>query len=136
MQSLTTVKHTCKFVSKESFNIKAYIWPHIKFCVQAWNPYYAKDIDLLERSNIVLSNLSPNYVTIPYEHTTAVTKKANRLLSIIHEVFFDKATFINLSKTYIQPVLEYGNIIWGPLAICLRPAISGKGAEKNYQNST
>ena len=54
-----------------------------------------------------------------HEHTTVVTKKANRLLSIIHKVFhyFDKATFINLYKTYIRPVLEYGNIIWGPLFV-------------------
>ena len=48
-----------------------------------------------------------------HEHTTAVTKKANRLLSIIHKAFqyFDKVTFINLYK-----------IIFG---LC-RPAISGK----------
>ena len=36
-----------------------YIWPHIKFCVQAWNPYNAKHILFV---NIVLPNLSPNYV--------------------------------------------------------------------------
>jgi len=48
MQSVATVKRTFNFVSKESHNIlhKAYILPHIEFCVQAWNPYYAKDIDL------------------------------------------------------------------------------------------
>ena len=37
-----------------------------------------------------------------HEHTTVVTKKANRLLSIIHKVFhyFDKGTeFINLIVT-------------------------------------
>jgi len=52
-----------------------------------------------------------------HDHTSTITKKANRLLSIIHKVFqhFDKTTFINLYKTYIRPVLEYGNIIWGPL---------------------
>ena len=58
MQSLTAVKRTFKLVSKESFNIlyKAYVRPHIEFCVLAWNPYYAKDIDLLEKINIVLPN--------------------------------------------------------------------------------
>jgi len=36
---------------KESFNIlyKTYIRPHIEYCIQAWSPYYAKDIDLLEK---------------------------------------------------------------------------------------
>jgi len=54
-----------------------------------------------------------------HEHTSVVTKKANQLLSIIHKVFqnFDKTTFINLYKSYIRPVLEYGNIIWGPLFV-------------------
>ena len=51
-----------------------------------------------------------------HEHTTAVTKKANRLLSKYFR-FFDKATFINLYKTFIRPVLEYGSIIWGPLFV-------------------
>ena len=30
---------------------------------------------------------------------------------------FDKAMFINLYKTYIWPVLEYGNIMWEPLFV-------------------
>ena len=36
MQSLATVEHTFKFVSKESLNIlyKANIRPHIEFCVK------------------------------------------------------------------------------------------------------
>ena len=53
MQSLATIKHTLafKYITKESFNIlyKTYIQPHIEYCVQAWSPYYAKDIDLLEK---------------------------------------------------------------------------------------
>ena len=69
MQSLATVKRTFKFVSKESLNIlyKAYIRPHIKFCVQAWNPYYAKDIDLLEKIQHRATKLVPELCNLPYE---------------------------------------------------------------------
>ncbi|XP_065896041.1 uncharacterized protein B0403.1-like [Dysidea avara] len=51
-----------------------------------------------------------------HNHTTTVSKKANRLLAVIHKTFqnFDHTTFINLYKSYIRPVLEYANIIWGP----------------------
>ena len=51
-----------------------------------------------------------------HNHTTAVAKKANRILAVIHKTFqyFDHNTFINLHKSYICPVLEYGNIICGP----------------------
>ena len=51
-----------------------------------------------------------------HNHTTVATKKANRLVAIIRKTFqhFDKDTLINLYKTYVRPVIEYGNIIWGP----------------------
>ena len=51
MQSLATIKRTFKYITKESFNIlyKTYIRSCIEYCVQAWNPYHAKDIDLLEK---------------------------------------------------------------------------------------
>ena len=52
-----------------------------------------------------------------HDHTT-VTKKANCLVAIIHKTstfqHFDKVTLINLYKTYVRPVIEYGNVIWGP----------------------
>ena len=51
MQSLGTVRLTFKYITKQSFNIlyKTYICPHIEYCIQAWSPYYAKDIDLLKK---------------------------------------------------------------------------------------
>ena len=69
MQSLAIIKRTFKFVSKESFNIlyKTYIRPHIEFCVQAWNPYYAKDIDLLEKIQHRATKLVPDLCKLPYE---------------------------------------------------------------------
>jgi len=47
-----------------------------------------------------------------HDHTTAVTKEANRIVAIIHKTFqnFDKTTLINLYKTYIRPVIEYGKL--------------------------
>ena len=50
-----------------------------------------------------------------HNHTTVVTKKANRLVAIIRKMFqhFDKLTFINLQNLCIA-VQEYGNIIWRP----------------------
>ena len=52
-----------------------------------------------------------------HDHTTTVAKKANRIVAIIRKTFhqqFDKTTLINLYKTYVRPVIEYGNAIWGP----------------------
>ena len=69
MQSLATVKCTFKFASKKSLNMlyKAYVWPHIEFCVQTWNPYYAKAIDLLEKIQHRATKLVPELCNLPYE---------------------------------------------------------------------
>lgn len=51
-----------------------------------------------------------------HDHTTSVSKKANRILALIRRSFqyFDNKTFINLYKSFVRPILEYGNVIWGP----------------------
>ena len=69
MQSLATIKQTFKYITKESFNIlyKTYIRPHIEYCIQAWNPYYAKDIDLLEKVQHRATKLLPQLANLPYQ---------------------------------------------------------------------
>jgi len=49
-------------------------------------------------------------------HTSTITKKANSILAVMHKTFqyIDCNTFNNLYKAFVRPVLEYGNIIWGP----------------------
>ena len=69
IQSLATIKRTFKYITKESFNIlyKTYIQPHIEYCVQAWTPYYAKDIDLLEKVQHRATKLLPQLANLPYQ---------------------------------------------------------------------
>ena len=69
MQSLATIKQTFKYITKESFNIlyKTYIQPHIEYCVQAWSPYYAKYIDLLEKVQHRATKLLPQLANLPYQ---------------------------------------------------------------------
>ena len=59
-----------------------------------------------------------------YDHTTVVT--ILRRLTILQQ-HFDKNIFINLYKTYVQPVLEYGNVICGPRYPL--PTASGESSE-------
>jgi len=51
-----------------------------------------------------------------HNHTSTITKKANSILAFIYKTFqyIDCNTFINLYKAFVHPVMEYGNIIWGP----------------------
>ena len=68
MQSLVTIKQSFKYITRDSFNIlyKTYIRPHIEYCIQAWSPYYAKDIDLLEKiQHRALQNWYPTCLIYP-----------------------------------------------------------------------
>lgn len=48
---MRSVKKSFSYIDKEAFLIlyKTFIRPHLEFCVQAWSPYYKKDIAHLER---------------------------------------------------------------------------------------
>ena len=58
----------------------------------------------------VLSNLKF------HQHTSEVAMKANRVLACMKRSFIDLNEFVisQLYKSMVQPILEYGNVIWGP----------------------
>ena len=49
--SLGIVKRTFKYLDEESLAlcINSYIRPHLEYCIQAWRPYFRKDIEVLDR---------------------------------------------------------------------------------------
>ena len=69
MQSLATIKRSFKYIIQDSFSIlyKTYIHPHIEYCIQAWSPYYAKDIDMLEKIQHRATKLVPHLSKLPYK---------------------------------------------------------------------
>lgn len=49
-------------------------------------------------------------------HASATTKKANQVLGLIKKSYTsrDRTTISSLYKALVRPILEYGNVIWGP----------------------
>lgn len=51
-----------------------------------------------------------------HQQTTRTVKKANQILGMIRRAFStrNQSLILSLYKTMVRPVLEYGNVIWGP----------------------
>ena len=51
-----------------------------------------------------------------HNHTAIVTARANRILAVINKSFeyLNTNMLLQLYKSFVRPILEYGNIIWGP----------------------
>ena len=51
-----------------------------------------------------------------HNHTATVAARANRILAVINKSFeyLNTNVLLPLYKSFLRPILEYGNIIWGP----------------------
>ncbi|XP_014675320.1 PREDICTED: uncharacterized protein LOC106815379 [Priapulus caudatus] len=69
MGVLRSIKKTFKYIDKRCFLIlyKTFIRPHLEYCVQAWSPYYKKDMDLLEKVQRRATKLVHSIRNLEYE---------------------------------------------------------------------
>ena len=69
MSTLGVVKKCFKHLDEDSLPVlyKAYIRPHMETCVQAWSPYYKRDIEVLEKIQRRTTELVPSLKQLPYE---------------------------------------------------------------------
>ena len=52
-----------------------------------------------------------------HQQTSSAIKKANQILGLIKKTFAAKneENISLLYKTFVRPLLEYANVIWGPI---------------------
>ena len=69
MTSLRVIRRTFRYIDKNNFRIryKAYIRPHVEYCVQAWCPYQVNDIKTSEKKiQRRATKLVPSLRNLPY----------------------------------------------------------------------
>ena len=66
--ALRTVKRTFSTFDIDSFShlYKSYVRSQMEYCVQAWNPYLKKDIEILEKIQKRATQLVPGLRNLPY----------------------------------------------------------------------
>ena len=66
---LSTLKLAFKHVDTVAFTIlyKAFVLPLIDYCGAAWCPFYAKDIDALEKVQRRFTKILPTHRHLPYD---------------------------------------------------------------------
>ena len=69
MSAFGVVKKCFKHLDQESFPVlyKSYVRTQMETCVQAWSPYFKKDIDILEKTQRRATKLIPSLKHLPYE---------------------------------------------------------------------
>ena len=70
MNVLRTVKRHFPRIDEPTFLIlyKAYVRPHFKYCIQAWSPYFKKDIECSEQVQRRATKLINGFKNLSYEN--------------------------------------------------------------------
>ena len=90
---LRSVKRAFVHFDRETFNIvyNTYIRPYLEYCVQAWSPYYAKDILMLQKVQCRATKLVIGLKEFTYEERLTQLKlyrlEERRLQGVLIETF-------------------------------------------------
>ena len=92
-----------------------------------YGDYYLDGVQISPNSIVRDLGVTMDYYLKFHEHTNLTITKANRVLGLIRKTFYcrEPDMITKLFKSLIRPILEYGNLIWGPHYVADQQAIEG-----------
>ena len=85
---------------------KAIVIPDLEYCMQAWNPYLRKDIELLEKIQRRATKLIPGLKDLRYEERGLTTLETRRLRGDQIEVFKILNRYENIDSNIFFKIKE------------------------------
>ena len=84
---------------------KALVRPHLEYCIQAWRLYRKKDIDTLERIQIIATKMTSEVKYLSYEERLkecgSITLETRRLRGDLIEVFKILNGYENINRNIL-----------------------------------
>jgi len=98
-----------------SFNISKYYTLHLGR-THCYGDYYMNGNVIISTESIKDLGITADCSLKFHSHTAIVTAIANCILAVINKSFeyLNINMLLQLYKSFVQPILEYGNIVWGP----------------------
>ena len=108
------------------FNISKYFILHLG-PDHSYGDYYLDGVQILPNTTVKDLGVTMDCYLKFHEHTNLTVTKANHVLGLIRKTFNcrEPDMITKLFKSLIRPILEYGNLIWGPHYVADQQAIEG-----------
>ena len=123
---LRSIRRAFRYWDKPSFTMlyKTYVRPHLEYCVQAWSPYFIKDMKLIESVQRRATRLVPSLKHFPYEERLKAldlySMESRRLRGVIIETFKILKGFTKVDYTQFFTLAETSRTRGHPLKL-LKP---------------
>ena len=95
------------------------IWVPSTFMHEKQSKYYINGSEITPTESVKDLEIIVDSSLKFHAHTSTVATRANHLLALINKSFeyLNTNILLQLYKSFVHPILEYGSTLWGPMFV-------------------